>query len=88
MLRYFTIAILFLFHLDINGQDLEMRKIEGGVYIPLYGSQEEVQVEIAPFYMDAKPVTHQEFAEFIKQYPQWSKDNVKALFADASYLTK
>ena len=88
MLRYFTLAIFFLFHLNVNGQEIEMRKIEGGVYVPLYGSQEEVQVEIEPFYMDAKPVTHQEFAEFIKQYPQWSKENVKALFADASYLTK
>lgn len=88
MYKYLIIATLLLSHLNIMAQDNEMRKIEGGVYVPLYGSQEEVQVEVKSFYMDTTPVTHQQYAKFVQEYPQWSKANVKALFADESYLIR
>lgn len=87
-MRYLIIATLILTHFTIMGQDSEMRKVEGGVYVPLYGSKEEVQVEVKSFFMDTKPVTHVQYAEFINKYPKWAKGTVKGLFADESYLTR
>lgn len=58
--------------------------IEGGEFIPLYGTKEAVQVD--DFKMDVYPVTNEEFLEFVTQNPRWKRSQVKKLFADENYL--
>ncbi len=66
------------------GQSGSMVKIEGGEFIPLYGTDSAVQID--DFYMDVYPVTNAEFLEFLKKNPKWKRSQVKKLFADESYL--
>ncbi|MBK6263991.1 formylglycine-generating enzyme family protein [Marivirga sp. S37H4] len=87
MLRYFKIFLFFVIvPFNIWAQEVEMQLVSGGIYTPLYGSTEESQVEIPGFFMDAKPVTHEQFQLFVLQYPEWRKSNVRRLYADESYL--
>lgn len=62
-----------------------MVRIEGGAYIPIYGSDSNA-VQVQPFMLDVYPVTNAEFLLFVKQNPQWRKSQVKTLFGDANYL--
>ena len=59
--------------------------IEGGIYIPLYGSDSQ-KVEVKDFYIDVYPVTNADFLAFVKINPQWQKSKVKKIFADGNYL--
>ncbi|MDN3724166.1 formylglycine-generating enzyme family protein [Aequorivita sp. SDUM287046] len=59
--------------------------VKGGIYQPLYGAADQ-SVEVDPFLMDVYPVTNADYLNFVAQYPQWKKSNVKTLFADKSYL--
>jgi len=43
---------------------------------------------IAAFTLRAEPVTNAEFLAFAKAHPQWRRDRVPSLFADAGYLTQ
>nr|BFD66266.1 formylglycine-generating enzyme family protein [Bdellovibrio sp. HAGR004] len=43
-------------------------------------------LKVTSFYIDAHPVTNSEYLEFVRKNPQWSKSQVKKLFADGSYL--
>ncbi|PWK85780.1 formylglycine-generating enzyme family protein [Fulvimonas soli] len=42
---------------------------------------------IAPFRLRTEPVTNAEFLAFVKSHPQWRRDRVPAVFADARYLS-
>lgn len=64
---------------------VKMVYIPGGEYKPFYGSNTDL-VTVEPFLIDERPVTNQEFLEFVKLNPQWRKSAVKAIFADTSYL--
>jgi formylglycine-generating enzyme len=59
--------------------------IEGGLYKPLYASDDDKR-KVDSFFMDVYPVTNREYLEFVKDNPEWQKSNVKRLFADQSYL--
>ncbi|MCO5249345.1 MAG: formylglycine-generating enzyme family protein [Chitinophagales bacterium] len=63
----------------------KMVYIPGGEYRPFY-SADSNDVFVAPFLMDERPVTNQEFLEFVKANPQWRRSNVKRIYADSSYL--
>ena len=65
--------------------DVKMVYIPGGEYKPFYGS-EKVNVTVAPFLIDERPVTNQEFLEFVIANPQWRKSNIKKVYSDSSYL--
>ena len=65
-------------------QSESMAKIEGGEFVPLYGTKEGVKVN--DFLMDVYPVTNEEFAAFVKEKTRWRRSEVKQLFADDSYL--
>ena len=41
---------------------------------------------IAPFALMRKPVTNAEFLAFVEQHPQWRRDRVAGVFAEARYL--
>ncbi|MFS4457898.1 formylglycine-generating enzyme family protein [Bdellovibrio sp. HCB2-146] len=43
-------------------------------------------LKVTEFFMDKHPVTNKEFLSFVKSSPQWSKSQVKSIFADKEYL--
>lgn len=59
--------------------------IEGGGFSPLYGSAQK-QVRVDTFSMDVAPVTNAEFLAFVTTHPEWRKNSVSPLFAEAEYL--
>lgn len=63
-----------------------MREIQGGSFIPLYGSDVE-KVEIKTFYLDTYPITNTQFLQFIKENKKWRRSEIISLFADDGYLT-
>lgn len=79
-----VIGIGLLLHSLAYCQSDSMVKIEGGEFIPLYGTKTEIKVE--DFFMDVYPVTNAQFLEFVEKNPQWKKSRAKKLFRDESYL--
>lgn len=64
---------------------VKMVYIPGGEYKPFFGSNTTL-VNVAPFLMDERAVTNEEFLQFVTANPQWQKSNIKRLFADTNYL--
>lgn len=62
-----------------------MVPIAGGRYVPLYGDRSQ-PVEVEPFELDVRPVTNGDFFRFVAAEPEWRRDRVPPLFADADYL--
>lgn len=62
----------------------ELKVVEGGRYKPLLAQGKSVQVQ--SFDIDETPVTNAEFEAFVRANPQWSRGQVKSLFADSEYL--
>ncbi len=85
--KSFRLAFILImcFHMVSYAQSEGMVRLKGSRYIPLYGRESTV-VEVKDFDLDVLPVTNQEYIQFVKNYPQWQKSNVKKLFADGSYL--
>lgn len=71
----------------ISQEKSETKKISGGTFIPLYGSDSS-GVFIDDFLLDVYPVTNQQYVAFVKKNPKWKKSKVLRLFADESYLFK
>ena len=44
------------------------------------------RVSIAPFALMRRPVTNAEFLVFVQAHPEWRRDRVAKIFAEASYL--
>lgn len=62
-------------------------RVEGGTYRPAFpASPSEAAVPVAPFAIDRTPVTNAQYKQFVTAHPEWRRDRVKSLFADASYL--
>jgi formylglycine-generating enzyme required for sulfatase activity len=78
-------GVFLLLALNAISQDNGMVKIKGGNYTPLYGNPNE-KVQVEAFYIDALPVTHEDYLQFVKQFPEWRKSQVKGLFVDKRYL--
>jgi len=78
--------LLFSFK-GISQDNTEMEKINGGTFVPLYGS-DSVDVIINNFLLDVYPVTNQQFLEFVKKNQKWKRSKVLRLFADKNYLSK
>jgi formylglycine-generating enzyme len=57
--------------------------VRGGTLASVLGKDE---VAVAPFSMRVLPVTTGEFAQFTNAHPEWRRDRVDAIFADAGYL--
>lgn len=86
-MRQLVLALMaYLTLLTGYAQTREMALVKGGAYTPLYGIAGEEKIIVGDFYMDVRPVTHQDFLEFVKDYPNWQRDQVKRLFADSRYL--
>ncbi|HEY3487683.1 MAG TPA: formylglycine-generating enzyme family protein [Gammaproteobacteria bacterium] len=50
-------------------------------------SEKDKTARVPKFELDILPVTNAQFLQFVKQYPEWRRDKVSALFADENYLT-
>jgi formylglycine-generating enzyme required for sulfatase activity len=64
-----------------------MKKISGGTFVPLYGSDSS-GVFIDDFLLDVYPVTNQQYITFVELNPKWKRSKVLRLFADKNYLSK
>lgn len=84
ILSRLAICFALMFQGQAFGQSGEMANIEGGEFIPLYGTSEPVRIE--DFKMDVYPVTNKEFQQFLEKNPRWRRSEVKKLFADEAYL--
>lgn len=63
------------------------RTIPGGVFdsaVPADGRS--ARALLRPFALRETPVSNGEFLAFVQSHPQWRRDAVPALFADAGYL--
>lgn len=80
------IYILFLIYCFVPAQQTSMKPVKGGEFIPQYGTVKNQKVKVEDFYMDETPVTHKQFLEFLKANPEWTKSNIKRLFAEKEYL--
>lgn len=45
------------------------------------------QVSVNSFWIDTKAVTNADYLQFVEANPQWSKSQVKRIFADENYLS-
>jgi len=62
-------------------------RIEPGTYRPVFpASPGEREVKVEAFALDRTPVTNAEFLAFVKARPEWRRDRIKPLRADAGYL--
>lgn len=66
----------------------DMVTLPSGEYRALYSSQASPLEWVKAFKLDITPVTNQEFAEFIEKNPQWSRKNIKPMFAEEDYLKR
>lgn len=72
---------------DSSSAPSEMKRIDGGVYVPLYkGAFEPPQQDVAAFYLAERPVTNAEFLAFVRANPKWRRSEVKRIFAETRYL--
>ncbi|MFZ6722511.1 formylglycine-generating enzyme family protein [Undibacterium sp. Ji49W] len=52
----------------------------------LSGPDVKDKAKIKPFSMRVSPVTNGEYQQFLQTQPEWQRDQVPSIFADASYL--
>ena len=64
-----------------------MVRVPGGIYEPFYPVKDEAPAEVAPFLLDALPVTNAAFLDFVRASPPWRRSQVSPLFADDAYLS-
>lgn len=64
-----------------------MVRIPGGVYAPLYPLKDERPADVAPFLLDARPVTNAQFLAFVRAHPEWRRSAASPLFAESAYLS-
>ncbi|MEO6773652.1 MAG: formylglycine-generating enzyme family protein [Kofleriaceae bacterium] len=58
-----------------------------GIYRTAFpASPSDREIAVHEFWLDREPVTNAEYGAFVVAEPQWARDHVKPLFADADYL--
>lgn len=86
-ISFIVLSIVFI-QTNFLAQDMPaMKRINGGDFVPLYGS-DEGKVSVETFLLDIYPVTNEQYLSFLKAYPKWQKSKVISLFADKNYLSK
>ena len=61
--------------------------ISGGFFKPQFRSTDDLKrVAVKAFYLDALPVTNDDYLQFVRANPRWQRSAVKRLFADETYL--
>lgn len=68
--------------------DPGLAKLPGGTFESILAYEDAVGgTIIAPFALDKRPVTNAAFLRFVQDHPQWRRDKVPMVFADAGYLS-
>jgi formylglycine-generating enzyme required for sulfatase activity len=69
------------------GHASERVAVGPGVYRPAFPpSPDETEIPVAAFRLDRAPVTNGEFLAFVEAHPEWRRDRVAAVRAEAGYL--
>lgn len=58
-----------------------------GWYRPLYAVAGQTRVQVAAFALDRDAITRGQFLDFVRVHVAWRRDSVRAVFADAAYLS-
>jgi formylglycine-generating enzyme len=69
-----------------SAEPLARVRVEGGVVEPFLAVAGESATVVAPFAIDAVPVTNGEFLAFVREDPTYRRDRIASLFADPGYL--
>ncbi|MCP1301238.1 formylglycine-generating enzyme family protein [Chryseobacterium sp. S0630] len=64
----------------------KMIEIPGGTYKAFIGKDSGRIVKVQTFDLDDSPVTNNEYLEFLKANPQWTRSKILRLYADSNYL--
>lgn len=65
---------------------LNMVVIPAGDYRPLYMSKDSPQTKVKSFSIDVRPVTNQQFVQFVADNPSWQPKVISQIFAEPQYL--
>jgi len=61
--------------------------LPGGTFASvLPADSKDADVRVAPFRLRSEPVTNAEFLAFVTTHPQWRRDQIARVFAEARYL--
>ena len=70
-----------------EARETETALVGAGVYKPLFpASPSQKEIAVAAFRMDRTPATNGQFFAFVAAHPEWRRDRVSRLFAEAGYL--
>lgn len=62
-------------------------KVGPGTYRPIFpASPAEKDVAVDAFLLDRTPVTNAQYLAFVREHPEWRRDQIKPLFSDENYL--
>lgn len=62
-------------------------RIPAGRYQPLYNSPQATTLQVAAFLLMTRPVTNQEFLEFVREAPNYQRGRLARVFAESGYLS-
>lgn len=86
-------TVFLLFSAVTNAADSTTDSATNYVAIPgnqfasvLSGPDLKDKAKVKPFSMRISPVTNGEYQQFLQTHPEWQRDRVPSIFADASYL--
>jgi formylglycine-generating enzyme len=63
-----------------------MAIVPAGRFRPLYAAPRAERIAVASFALDRDPITTGEFLAFVERHPEWRRDRVRRVYADAHYL--
>jgi len=84
--RVLAAALLFVLPAAVAAGGAAWVKVPGGSFRSALKYEDGRAARIAPFDLQKRPVTNVEFLAFVQSHPQWRRDRVPTLFADARYL--
>ncbi len=85
-MRVLAAALLFVLPAAVAAGGAAWVKVPGGSFRSALKYEDGRAARIAPFDLQKRPVTNVEFLAFVQSHPQWRRDRVPTLFADARYL--
>jgi formylglycine-generating enzyme required for sulfatase activity len=90
MRRFAALLLLALPVAGVLAGDVDWVKIPGGSFRTAlkYEDNKGAAAKVAPFALQKHPVTNAEFLAFVQSHPQWRRDRVATVFADARYLSQ
>jgi sulfatase modifying factor 1 len=72
----------------MNAHAAEYVDIAGGTFASvLPADAKDADVVVAPFQLRREPVTNAEFAAFVTRHPEWRRDRIARVAAEARYLS-